>query len=47
MKAVAKLSEEEVHWSKKELIQAALAEGIKSGIIVEDVEKDIEVQKTK
>ena len=45
MKAVAKLSEEEVHWSKKELIQAALAEGIKSGIIVEDVEKDIEVQK--
>ena len=45
MKAVAKLSEEEVHWSKKELIQATLAEGIKSGIIVEDVEKDIEVQK--
>jgi|GEM_PF-1186315 len=45
MKAVAKLSEEEVHWSKKELTQQALAEGIKSGITVEEVEKDIEIQK--
>ena len=45
LKAAEALSEREVHWSKEQLTQQALKEGLGSCMTLTDIEKDIEIQK--